>query len=967
MATRRRIGQRWALLAIVLLAFGLRAYDLGRGPLWFDEALSSVIATKGVAGIVAHSLDTPFEHPPLYYLLLHLWTAPGGDSSFSLRFFSLFWGVLLVPLLYRFVASWGGRRLALLTALVAAISATHVDHSQNARMYTLVAFLGVLSLFFFFRGLQEQKRRWWLAYLFTTATGITIHYYFALLLLVPIAFLVLHGRRHRRVLVFFVVILLGAGVVGATWLMLSPGPRQAMLQILRGEGAGASSLALRIRYTVGGLLLDESAVAVVAFGLLALVGLLFWPTTTAPGEHPVNQVGSRRFVLTWLMVPWLVALAIPYWLQSRHLAYLWPALYTLIAAGLLAFRTKGRWLFAVSLLLVGGVSAYGIHQQDLRTSSRPDYGQAIAVIEDRALPNDLVVVNQPSIWPFLDHYGQEDLKVVAVPNAPGPLTAGRVAQELEPLLQNRSRIWLGPIGAWTADPESLVEQWLARHTFQADKTWFPGSISAGLYFTAGDQLKTVPADSLVWDGRILLQNLSAGPFHLQPGDAVRLRFQWRAGFDLSERYAVELSLVDGQGRVWAQRRSEPCSGWCPTDNWPMGSLQQDQHALLVPAGTPPGSYHLQLAWFPIDGGPALPVEEKGQPLDQVSLAEVIVLPAPPGRPQPKALANPLAARFGDEITLLGYNLSPLEARPGDTLHLETTWRAEKAPAGDYALAVELMDGQQRPVTSWDLPPSASFFPTSQWQPGQYLRGQQDLVLPHTLAPGRYGLRLALATAGGQRLALSGWQPRQTLDGLISWQGSLHGQELSLAQIQVRDRPRQFEMPAVEHPLDVTIGRQAHLRGYALDTSQAHPGGQVRLTLYWQADGPMAGPFKVFTHLVDDQGITQAQHDSPPGGGCCPTNTWAEGEINVDEHPIPLKADLPPGTYRLQVGMYDEDNDTRLPAYAADGQQYALDRVPIETLTISATAGSNPRHTAAPEPAFEPQYRIFLPAVVHDRP
>jgi mannosyltransferase len=965
-SARRWVGQHWGLLAIILLAFVLRVYGLGRAPFWFDEALSGFIAEKGVEGIVAHTLTTPFEHPPLYYLVLHLWTELAGSGEFALRFFSLFWGVLLLPLLYHFVTPWGGRRLALLTTLVMAVSATLVEHAQNARMYSLVLVLSILSLLLFFRALREHRRLWWAAYLFVTAMGIAIHYYFALFLLVPVVLLLLGGPQYRRQLALLVAVLFGTALVGAGWLLLSPGPRQAMEQILRGEGAGVSSLALRVQYTIGGMLLEEPAAGAVVYGILALLGVLFWPLPPVPRGHPLSTFGSRRFLLLWLIVPWLAALAIPYWLQGRHLAYLWPVLFILVAAGLLALRARGAWLFALGLLLVGAISVYGLYRQDQKVIARPAFGQIVAYVEDRALPDDLVITNQPLMWPIWGYYAHKDLDVAYVPESEGRASEEEVAQQLASLADGQSRIWLGPISAWTADPDSLVERWLATNTFQADKAWFPESSSAALYFTAPQNMVSQEIGRLVWGQRLLLRDVSAGPRRLRAGDAVRLRFQWRAGFDLNERYIVELTLVDSEGRVWAERRSEPCADWCPTDKWKAGWLQQDQHALLVPPGTPPGSYHIEVAWVPLGGGPALPLEENGQHLERASVAEVTVFPSPAGTELPTPLPHELQATFGGKVTLLGYEMSPTEARPGDVLHLETGWRAEMAPTGNYTLAVELVDNQQRPIVGWNLAPAASFYPTGLWQPGEYLRGQNDLPLPNTLLPGRYSLRLAMLGQDGERLTVSGKQPRQAFGTLLIWQDRLQGQSVTLSPIQVVDRPRQFDLPAVEHPLQLQVGQQARLVGYSLDAGQARPGGQVRLTLYWQADGPMVLSFKVFVHLVDDAGSIQAQHDAVPGEGCCPTNTWVKGEIIVDEHPIALRADMVPGSYQLEVGMYDQEADRRLPVYAADGEPLAGDRVLLDRVAVEpAPAGSQAAQVPA-APLFEFEHKAFLPLVSKER-
>jgi hypothetical protein len=182
----------------------------------------------------------------------------------------------------------------------------------------------------------------------------------------------------------------------------------------------------------------------------------------------------------------------------------------------------------------------------------------------------------------------------------------------------------------------------------------------------------------------------------------------------------------------------------------------------------------------------------------------------------------------------------------------------------------------------------------------------------------------------------------------------------LATVEVLDRPRQFGLPPVTNALDATVGKQAHLIGYDLELDRAYPGGRLPLTLFWQAGGPMVRPFKVFTHLLDSEGTIQAQHDAAPGGGCCPAHTWVKGEVIVDEHPIALGADLAPGTYRLVVGMYDEDFDTRVPAYDAGGAPLAHDRVEIGELIVEAPPVEQ---ASAIRPSPEDlDWAVFLPLV-----
>jgi uncharacterized membrane protein len=946
LATRPRASRygQWPLVLLIVLAFALRVYDLGRRDLWFDEALSANISGLGWEGVVTHLRTEPFEHPPLYFLSLYPWQQLAGTSEFAFRFYSVLWGVFFVPLLYVLVKRLTARRsehLARLAALLATLSPFLVAYSQEARMYTLLPCLALLVLLSFVNALdREGQPGWWLVYVVLIAVGVATHYYFALTWVTNSIYLLLDSLRYRRVRGWGIAVQALSLLAATVWLVAAPGLRGSLARIWQGETAfsltyklGKVMPTLVLAEVGGGVIPLKAHILATGGWMLVLLGV-WWSR-----RGQLLTARAWRLLVLFLVVPLAASLLIPYGVLGRHLGYTLIALLIFMALGLLALRHRGRPWLAVGILAFLLFSTYGL--STLYSLSSSSFGQAMAYINERGQPRDLVVLSQPGQRPLATYYNDDKWPILYLPPGTVPFTPAELEDALHIISETRSRLWLGPIGAWTADPELQVEQWLTAHTFQAEKTWFPDSSSLALYFTRDEDLSALDLDRLVWGRRIRLASLQASPLQVAPGDALRLRFDWQAGLDLDERYGIRLSLTDDKGLTWAERYSEPCGGWCPTDTWEARHLRQDQHALQIPPGTPPGTYGLQVAWLPLRGGPALQAEEDGQRVEQVTVARVTVSPRRGEGGEPWTVPNPRQATFGGEITLLGYQPDTVEIRVGEMLRLETHWHARIAPADPHILLMELLDWKRQVVATWESTPSAHAYPTDMWQAGEYLRGKHDLHMPGNLRPGRYRLRIALLSPAGQRLPLTGEAPGKILSGLQTWQARLKGQTVTLTSIRILDRERQFHLPTITYPLRATVGRQASLMGYDLDLSRAHPGGQLNLTLHWQANGPMVRPFKVFTHLVDDHNKVWAQHDAPPGGGCCPANTWAEGEVIMDEHPITLDADLPPGTYYLVTGMYDEGTASRLPAYDADGNKLPLDRVQIRTVTIQSGSATTP--------------------------
>lgn len=95
-----------------------------------------------------------------------------------------------------------------------------------------------------------------------------------------------------------------------------------------------------------------------------------------------------------------------------------------------------------------------------------------------------------------------------------------------------------------------------------------------------------------------------------------------------------------------------------------------------------------------------------------------------------------------------------------------------------------------------------------------------------------------------------------------------------------------------------------LSGVALASRDLRPGEIVQLTLFWEATQEIEGRYKVFIHILDENGQLVAQRDSEPVGNLKPTDQWVTGETIIDNHGVLLPVDLPTGEYQLLFGLYD---------------------------------------------------------------
>ncbi|MGB9299671.1 MAG: glycosyltransferase family 39 protein, partial [Anaerolineae bacterium] len=134
----------------ILAAFATHTYLLDAKSMWIEEGLSVYRAQLDLSRILSNviviqEVATHDTHPPVYFILLHFLIGLAGSSEFVVRFLSVAWGVLLVPLLYAFGTRLLGRRVGLWAAVIAALSPVYLWYSQEARSYTMLVFLTLFS------------------------------------------------------------------------------------------------------------------------------------------------------------------------------------------------------------------------------------------------------------------------------------------------------------------------------------------------------------------------------------------------------------------------------------------------------------------------------------------------------------------------------------------------------------------------------------------------------------------------------------------------------------------------------------------------------------------------------------------------------------------------------------------------------------------------------------------------------
>jgi mannosyltransferase len=790
------------LVLIILLTFLLRLYRLGYRSIWYDEGVSIHLAMKDLRDLTLHTAGD--IHPPLYYYLLHFWILAAGPSEFSVAFLSLFFGILIIPLSYRLATYLYGKGIGLLTAFLIAISPFNLWYSQEIRMYTLGASLGLITLYCLLRLIGIEGRaspqrgdeaeteakassvggrtsfRFWIGYIISAAAGLYSLYYFALLLLFENLFVLgwwLANRLNKRKGPLPLTRWLLAQ--GAVLLLYLPWLPIALHQALdppvpawRGfVGLGQAVMDSWAALALGQSVNPESSLVWPLLSFLFAVYLLGLLSPPAGSQRGVTAIILCGYTFVPLLTICLLSLQTPLF-HVRYIFTYSPPFYLLLALGFARLKRASRLALPLSLAILALACSYSIYHVHFDPQyAADDHRGAVRYMEERMAPGDAVLINAGYAYPpFLYYYEGEIARQGRLVNyEPGSqekegvvllqtgviggdeslgwgdpasdfyaTTEKETAHALERVFAQHPRVWVYRIYDTVTDPQGFIRDWLEQHGRRLGDRQFAGEsyMRVQCYATAPEppyesDVVYSPLDiRLDWQVALLGYE---GPQAVRAGNDLPLTLYWQAKEELEADYNLLLRLRAADGTEFA-RLDEPLSP--PTIEWQVGQVMSQTVSLEIPAGTPPAGYGLMLEMY----DPA--TDQALAPVPGWSMGTITVhRPLVPSRPPP--MTHESWANFGDMLQLVAYEMEPLEAEPGEKIHLELLWRAWDTPLPLTLTMMELRDEEGQLQATEEGSFLLYRYPSILWEREELLRDVYEFQIPKDMSPGSYELTMTL--------------------------------------------------------------------------------------------------------------------------------------------------------------------------------------------------------------------------------
>jgi len=316
---------------ILLVASFCLTWQLDAKSLWIDEIFTADIARQATPEAVITAVQETEGRPPLYYLLVHYWTRAAGNSDFLLRFLSVAFAIVGLPLLFNLTRRLTDGHVAFLTIALMTFSPLYLLYSRMARAYFLAVCLALASSYFFIRLIDRESQWSWGGYILSTWGLLYTDYMTASILLVQNVWMFIFGQRPRKLwsrwLVAQCVLVIGF----LPWLpsLLGQGARYQSPTMLADLSQGWKAYLVKLAqpvlvFSLGETIFPWNPVALI--GLPVIMALTLIGTISAWRNRPHGLL-----IILSTVIPILFTVFIVTGLIVRYMTFAWIGARTLQA------------------------------------------------------------------------------------------------------------------------------------------------------------------------------------------------------------------------------------------------------------------------------------------------------------------------------------------------------------------------------------------------------------------------------------------------------------------------------------------------------------------------------------------------------------------------------------------------------------------------------------------------------------
>ena len=381
---RAQSYRRFEVLAVVASLI-IGCIGLTKWGVWFDESFTIRLIQFDFTEVIRRTaLDV---HPPLYYLVLKLWSLAFGFSLFSLRFFGVLCYALSIFVWGRVARELYNEKIAKLSLLLLVLGPFTLRYAQEIRMYTFAAiFVGLATLYFIKLYRNPRSFKFASLYVLSVLACLYTHYFSVLFVAVHLGVILVELirsasfqtlKKHRILISSYAVVALGflpwlptlisqtKRVTGGFWIpQISPTtlPDQIARYVFNTDTAQFTEL----NGDRAGLILTVALSLVVVSLLVVIIKSIILKDTKL--QLLLGTALIPPLIVFVLSLPPMTPLFV-----ARYFAYFAPAFYVGVAAAIATYIGR-RWqpfayALTLSLFTVGILNSFFVGNYNWHTKT----------------------------------------------------------------------------------------------------------------------------------------------------------------------------------------------------------------------------------------------------------------------------------------------------------------------------------------------------------------------------------------------------------------------------------------------------------------------------------------------------------------------------------------------------------------------------------------------------------------------
>ena len=513
MKDKRAMRKTYMVLALILIVgIFLRFYLIDKNSFWVDEtATAMAIENRNISEIFRNAVLLGNVQPgywegvkvdlPVYYTALSLWIKPFGFSEASLRSFSALFGVLSILMIFLVARELTNRNVALLSSLLLSFNMANIELSQEARLYMLLAFIGLAAIYFFIKSIRTGKIMHLSMFVIMNVAGMNTHFLYSFFVFFQGVYWLLlfkiDPKNVKRILIALLVI----GVAYLPWLprifyQNSLGVGVFLSHPTLGSAAKAWFMISTWIYPSVGLREDiysqnisqfailDWLLIISAFLLVIFMTFFFLSAILRPipgiNKHLMSYKFIRGvfktqdfrydnpilFLSLWFFIPlvstFFISLMHPtvnIFGPVRYLILIFPAFIILVSISILNLKWKYARI-AIVLFIVFSLLPILSYYSNI---NKQQFRETAIFMKAKVQPGDVVFINKPTMKIAIDYYFGKSGNVYGVENAMHALE----------LSQNKDSVWLILSFDKYSDPKGTIKAFLEqKYTLIEEKEFF---------------------------------------------------------------------------------------------------------------------------------------------------------------------------------------------------------------------------------------------------------------------------------------------------------------------------------------------------------------------------------------------------------------------------------------------------------------------------------------------------------------